>query len=89
MKPAHLLIAAAVGGTLWFLKRKRDKEFEELSNFLLPPNSGPVVNGLGNLFNQAKIMRRSTPHVQRRSVPQITSYVRPTRPQFKTPLFFR
>jgi hypothetical protein len=54
-----------------------------------PPNSGPVVNGLGNIFNQTKIMRRSTPQVERRYTPQVTQYAPPVRPRFSTNVFFR
>ncbi len=78
MKNKNILLGvAAVGGVFWYLSWKKEQEWKALANDLLPGS----VNGLGNIFNQTKIMRRSTP--------RITRYTPPTRPQFSTPRFFR
>jgi len=72
-----------VGGAALAYWLTRPKPVVTVTEVLPPPNSGPVVNGLGN------ITRRSIPQVQRRSVPQVTPYKPPVRPRFSTPLFFR
>lgn len=77
MKKNVLIGLAAVGGVCWYLSWKREQEWKALANDLLPGS----VNGLGNIFNQA--------HIMRRSIPQVTRYQRPTRPQFSTPRFFK
>lgn len=92
MKPRTLFLLVSVAYIGYRVKLAMDenaliKQLEAMPQS--PPNSGPVVNGLGNIFNQAKIMRRSTPQVERRATPQVTRFTPPVRPRFSTNIFFR
>lgn len=87
MKTATLLTVAGVGAVIYWLTRP--KPVVTITE-VPPPNSGPVVNGLGNIFNQTKIMQRRAPPVAiRTGSTSINRYQQPVRPQFSTPLFFR
>lgn len=87
MKTSTFLVLGGLAAAYWMT---RPKPVVMITEVLPPPNSGPVVNGLGNLFNQAKVMRRSAPAIAvRAGATAIPRHVYPQRPQFRTPLFFR
>ena len=89
MKTSTVVLLGGIAAAAYWLTRP--KPVVMIQEVLPPPNSGPVVNGLGNLFNSpGKIMRRSAPAVAvRTGATAIPRHVYPRRPQFRTPLFFR
>ncbi len=99
MKNKMLLLAGAGALVYWLTRPKPVVTVTEVP----PPNSGPVVNGMGdNIFNQpwraqqgftggrSTITPYTPPQVQNRTAPiNMPRYTIPTRPRFRTPLFFR
>ena len=79
MKTKTLLAAAVAAGAIYWVTRP--KPVVIVTEVMPPPNSGPVVNGLGNIFNSQHLYKSlwRRPYA---GVPQQTG----TRPMFAAPL---